>query len=163
MEEYKLVSYQKICLQIMKDYFLGLRALGFPNFQDHYRENEYQSKDLELFVILADFMENLPEIDSILSVDLALSGIEEYLKKEPTNSHSRIVQIAMDDITDGINKYKKLKASNNHELDKEIQSILSGGQIQDDWIVKKDAGIGICLICKQGVFKRKDNLTWVIF
>lgn len=163
MEEYNLVSYQKISLQIMKDYFLGLRALGFPNFQDHYRENKYQSKDLELFVILADFMENLPEIDSILSVDMALSGIEEYLKKEPTNSHSRIVQIAMDDITDGINKYKKLKASNNHELDKEIQSILSGGQIQDDWIVKKDAGIGICLICKQGVFKRKDNLTWVIF
>lgn len=132
MEEYNLVSYQKISLQIMKDYFLGLRALGFPNFQDHYRENKYQSKDLELFVILADFMENLPEIDSILSVDMALSGIEEYLKKEPTNSHSRIVQIAMDDITDGINKYKKLKASNNHELDKEIQSILSGGQIQDD-------------------------------
>lgn len=163
MEEYNLVSYQKISLQIMKDYFLGLRALGFPNFQDHYRENKYQSKDLELFVILADFMEKLPEIDSILSVDMALSGIEEYLKKEPTNSHSRIVQIAMDDITDGINKYKKLKASNNHELDKEIQSILSGGQIQDDWIVKKDAGIGICLICKQGVFKRKDNLTWVIF
>ncbi|KAF0504872.1 hypothetical protein [Pediococcus pentosaceus] len=132
MEEYNLVSYQKISLQIMKDYFLGLRALGFPNFQDHYRENKYQSKDLELFVILADFMEKLPEIDSILSVDMALSGIEEYLKKEPTNSHSRIVQIAMDDITDGINKYKKLKASNNHELDKEIQSILSGGQIQDD-------------------------------
>lgn len=124
MEEYKLVSYQKICLQIMQDYFVGLRALGFPNFQDHYRENKYQSKDLELFVILADFMENLTEIDTITSVDLALSGIEEILKKEPINSHSEIVQRTMGYITEGINKYKKLKASNNHELEKKLQTTL---------------------------------------
>lgn len=112
MNEDKTADYQKLCLEIMKDYFLGIRTLGFPDFQDNYRKNKYQAKDLELFVRLADYMENLTELKSIYGVDTmfidsSLSAIERQLKKEPIKEHSSQVQLAIENMNDRLSEFKK--------------------------------------------------------
>ena len=70
-----------VSLRIIKLYFLGIRELNFPDYN-----KRFQQKDMELFIQLADMMENLPNLDEQLIYEL-----EDYLFYVKTEKYSLTV------------------------------------------------------------------------
>ncbi|EFU90258.1 hypothetical protein HMPREF9511_01754, partial [Enterococcus faecalis TX0630] len=50
-----------VSLRIIKLYFLGIRELNFPDYNKRFQQN-----DMDLFIELADMMENLSNLDEQL-------------------------------------------------------------------------------------------------
>lgn len=78
-EEMDIVS-----LRIIKLYFLGIRALNFPDYN-----KKFQQKDMELFIQLADMMENLSNLDEQLIYEL--EELKDYLFFVKTEKYSLTV------------------------------------------------------------------------
>ncbi|EOW2039554.1 hypothetical protein [Enterococcus faecalis] len=73
-----------VSLRIIKLYFLGIRELNFPDYN-----KRFQQKDMELFIQLADMMENLPNLDEQLIYEL--EELKDYLFSVKTEKYSLTV------------------------------------------------------------------------
>ena len=78
-EEMNVVS-----LRIIKLYFLGIREVNFPD-----NNKKFQQKDMELFIQLADMMENLSNLDEQLIYEL--EELKDYLFSVKTEKYSLTV------------------------------------------------------------------------
>ena len=73
-----------VSLRIIKLYFLVIRELNFPDYN-----KRFQQKDIELFIQLADMMENLPNLDEQLIYEL--EELKDYLFYVKTEKYSLTV------------------------------------------------------------------------
>lgn len=76
-----------VSLNIINSYFLGIRELNFPVYQ-----KQFKQIDLELFIHLADFMENLTELEKTNYIQLILEGLEKFLISIESKNYSQTVQ-----------------------------------------------------------------------
>ena len=75
-----------VSLNIIKYYFLAIRELDFPG-----NDKPFKQIDVELFIKLADYMENLPNLTDLLIIDY-LEMLKEYLLSVENEKYSRTVQ-----------------------------------------------------------------------
>ncbi|EGO2593678.1 hypothetical protein KVJ43_002156 [Enterococcus faecalis] len=74
-----------VSLNIIKYYFLAIRELDFPGY-----DKPFKQIDVELFIKLADYMENLPGLEDRLIVHLEM--LKDYLLSVENEKYSRTVQ-----------------------------------------------------------------------
>ena len=75
-----------VSLNIIKYYFLAIRELDFPGY-----DKPFKQIDVELFIKLADYMENLPNLTDLLIIDY-LEMLKDYLLSVENEKYSRTVQ-----------------------------------------------------------------------
>lgn len=75
-----------VSLNIIKYYFLAIRGLDFPGY-----DKPFKQIDVELFIKLADYMENLPNLTDLLIIDY-LEMLKEYVLSVENEKYSRTVQ-----------------------------------------------------------------------
>ena len=75
-----------VSLNIIKYYFLAIRELDFPVY-----DKLFKQIDVELFIKLADYMENLPNLTDLLIIDY-LEMLKDYLLSVENEKYSRTVQ-----------------------------------------------------------------------
>ncbi|HCJ1298684.1 TPA: hypothetical protein NR496_002916 [Enterococcus faecalis] len=73
-----------VSLNIIKYYFLAIRELDFPGY-----DKPFKQIDVELFIKLADYMENLPNLTDLLIIDY-LEMLKDYSVEN--EKYSRTVQ-----------------------------------------------------------------------
>ncbi|ANU71936.1 hypothetical protein [Enterococcus faecalis] len=86
-----------VSLRIIKLYFLGIRALNFPGYN-----KKFQQKDMELFIQLADIMENLSNLDEQLIYELKL--LKDYLFSIENEKYSLTVHRMLLDMKEEFEK-----------------------------------------------------------
>lgn len=84
-------------LIIIKHYFLGIRQLNYPMYDKGFKE-----KDLELFVKLADTMENLTDFNEFLYS--YLQDLKEIVWSVPREGYSLTVQEMLDFMKEELQK-----------------------------------------------------------
>ena len=75
-----------VSLNIIKYYFLAIRELDFPGY-----DKPFKQIAVELFIKLADYMENLPNLTDLLIIDY-LEMLKDYLLSVENEKYSRTVQ-----------------------------------------------------------------------
>ncbi|MGM0282249.1 hypothetical protein [Enterococcus sp. AZ081] len=73
-----------VSLRIIKLYFLGIRELNFPDYNKRFQQN-----DMDLFIELADMMENLSNLEEQLIYEL--EELKDYLFSVKTEKYSLTV------------------------------------------------------------------------
>ncbi|OTP25082.1 hypothetical protein A5823_002838 [Enterococcus faecalis] len=76
---------ERVALNIITQYFLGIREVNFPIY-----EKSFKQTDMDLFIKLADYMENLPVLEDRLIVHLEM--LKNQLLSIEIEKHSRTVQ-----------------------------------------------------------------------
>lgn len=86
-----------VSLRIVRLYFLGIRELNFPVY-----DKKFQQKDMELFIQLADIMENLPSLDEQLIYELEM--LKDYLFSIENEKYSLTVNRMLLDMKEELEK-----------------------------------------------------------
>lgn len=81
----KKLEIESVVLKLMEQYFLGIREVNFPIYEKYFKQT-----DMDLFIKLADYMENLPGLDDQLIYELKM--VKDYLLSVEIEKHSRTVQ-----------------------------------------------------------------------
>lgn len=86
-----------VSLRVIKLYFLGIRELNFPEYHKRFKQI-----DEELFIELADVMENLTELGNFL--ELYLVDLNEMLLSVSINNYSPTVHRMISDMKKELEK-----------------------------------------------------------
>lgn len=86
-----------VSLRVIKLYFLGIRELNFPKYH-----KQFKQIDVELFIELADVMENLTELGNFL--ELYLVDLNEMLLSVSINNYSPTVHRMISDMKEELEK-----------------------------------------------------------
>lgn len=87
-----------VSLNIIKYYFLAIRELDFPVY-----DKQFKQIDVELFIKLADYMENLPNLTDLLIIDY-LEMLKDYLLSVENEKYSLTVHRMLLDMKEELEK-----------------------------------------------------------